>query len=100
MHNKRRQKRVVKRLFSGINVALYFSFWVIRPQTPTGTPPLDPAGGLPSPDSLTQLDTPNYQILENTMGSVPHMRNILPQALGKLIHGETDAEIVFKSETI
>jgi len=29
--------------------AVFFSFWGLRPQTPTGAPPLDPAGGLPSP---------------------------------------------------
>jgi len=28
------------------------SFWGLCPQTPTGALPLDPAGGLPSPDPV------------------------------------------------
>ena len=34
---------------------------------PDGAPLLDPAGGRKSRRPLTQLDTPYYQILENTL---------------------------------
>jgi len=61
-----------------------FSFWGLHPQTPTMALPLDPAGGLQSPDSLlfppimetdrrlwfTLLDNPMRQILPTTLVAV------------------------------
>ena len=37
-----------------------FSFWMTSsPRHPTGAPPLDPAGGLPSPDPQSSFMSPN-----------------------------------------
>jgi len=44
MHNKARQKRVVKRFFIGLNLTLYFSFFGLRlPDPHRGSAPA-PAG--------------------------------------------------------
>jgi len=37
---------------------MFFSFWGLRPQTPTGALPLDPAGGLLSPRPPHTWDPP------------------------------------------
>ena len=55
-----------KRLFSGINVTLYFSFCGPRPQTRPRAPPVKPRWRTSVLQPLTQLNTPTIKILENT----------------------------------
>jgi len=54
-----------------------YSFWGLCPQTPTGALPLDPAGGLPSPDLLIShiLHPPCHYILD---------KGLMPSLIGRL----------------
>jgi len=42
------QQTCVKKQLTAANCLYISGFWGLCPQTPTGAPPLDPAGGLPS----------------------------------------------------
>jgi len=63
MHNKTWQKRVVKRFFSGLTLALYFSF---TPRPPPGLRPWTPLGVFRPPDLLTLvLENCNFRSLKS-----------------------------------
>ena len=53
-----------KPVFIGTMLHCTYSFCGLRPQTPTGALPLDPAGGLLSPDLLLSRYTPCHYILD------------------------------------
>ena len=65
-YSKTFSRPIIYALFSQLVV----SFWGLCPQTPTAAPPLDPAGGLSSPDPL--ICPPLEKILRAPMRRLNH----------------------------
>ena len=55
--------------FIGTILHCTYSFWGLRPQTPIGALPLDPAGGRKSPDPLLSRYTPCHYILDKGLST-------------------------------